>query len=435
MAFDLGSRFGALRRPTYRRYWLGSFASIGATQLLVMGQGWLVYELSGSALQLGYLGASASIPTIVVSLFGGAIADKLDKRRIIMVTSILTGTLLLLLAILDLTETVRVWHILTIAALQALISGLEWPTRQAFFPALIERQDMMSAVALNSIIWQSCRMVMPAIGGVIIALTDTWVVFMLCSVGFFAMFGVMLSLKVSLGDGRATNGRPTNGRAANGRAGSTITQVIEGIRFIANNQLFAILIPLSFVSMFFGTSYMQLLPAFSELLGADEAGYGYLISATGIGSVIGTLIIGFFQQSRRLGVIMLSSAGIAASILYLFAIVTAFASVLNDAYYLAMLAMFCFAVFSSMFLITSMTVLQLHVPDQLRGRVMGIHSITYSLIPLGGLLGGIIASVSSAPTAVAAGATFYLAAVLFIAASRPLIRRFDGQHLTAAQLP
>lgn len=425
MAFDVGSRFGALRRPTYRRYWLGSFASIGATQLLVMGQGWLVYELSGSALQLGYLGASASIPTIVVSLFGGAIADKLDKRRIIMVTSLSTAALLLLLAILDLTETVRVWHILTIAALQALISGLEWPTRQAFFPALIERQDMMSAVALNSIIWQSCRMVMPAIGGVIIALTDTWVVFMLCSVGFFAMFGVMLSLKVKLGNGRATNGR----------TGSTITQVIEGIRFIANNQLFAILIPLSFVSMFFGTSYVQLLPAFSELLGADEAGYGYLISATGIGSVTGTLIIGFFQQSRRLGVIMLSSAAIAASILYLFATVTAFAAVLNDAYYLAMLTMFCFAVFSSMYLITSMTVLQLHVPDELRGRVMGIHSITYSLIPLGGLLGGTIASVSSAPTAVAVGATFYLAAVLFIAASRPLIRRFDGRQLTAAQLP
>jgi MFS family permease len=416
MASDFGSRIGALRRPMYRRYWLGSFASIGATQLLTMGQGWLVYELSGSALQLGYLGASASIPTIIVSLFGGAIADKLDKRVIIMVTSLVTAGLLLLLAILDLTETVEVWHVLTIAALQALISGLEWPTRQAFFPALIEREDMMSAVALNSIIWQSCRMVMPAIGGVIIALTDTWVVFMLCSVGFFAMFCVILSLKVKL---------------PKGQPGSTISQVIEGIRFIAGNQLFAILIPLSFVSMFFGTSYMQLLPAFSELLGADEAGYGYLISATGIGSVSGTLIIGFFQHSRRLGVIMLSSAGLAASILYLFASITAMAASLNNAYYLAMLAMYCVAVLSSMYLITSMTVLQLHVPDELRGRVMGIHSITYSLMPLGGLLGGAIASVSSPPTAVAAGATVYLAVVVVIAASRPLIRRFDGQQLSA----
>jgi len=147
--------------------------------------------------------------------------------------------------------------------------------------------------------------------------------------------------------------------------------------------------------------------------------------------VTGTLIIGFFQQSRRLGVIMLSSAGLAASILYLFATVTALAPVLNNAYYLAMLAMFSFAVVSSMYLITSMTVLQLHVPDELRGRVMGIHSITYSLMPLGGLLGGTIASVSSPPTAVAAGATVYLAVVLFIAASRPLIRRFDGQQLSA----
>lgn len=419
MAFDLDSRIGALRRPKYRRYWLGSFASIGATQLLTMGQGWLVYELSGSALQLGYLGASASIPTIIVSLFGGAIADKLDKRLIIMVTSLITGAMLLLLAILDLTETVKVWHVLTIAALNALVSGLEWPTRQAFFPALIEREDMMSAVALNSIIWQSCRMVMPAIGGVIIALTDTWVVFMLCSAGFFAMFAVMFSLKVEL---------------PKGKPGSTINQVIEGIRFIAGNQLFAVLIPLSYVSMFFGTSYMQLLPAFSELLGADEAGYGYLISATGVGSVTGTLIIGFAQQSKRLGVIMLLSAALAASILYLFATVTAFAGVLNNAYYLAMLAMFSIAVFSSMYLITSMTVLQLHVPDELRGRVMGIHSITYSLMPLGGLMGGTIASLSSPPTAVAAGASVYLAVVVLIFLSRPAIRSIDGRQLSALQL-
>ena len=415
MASDSVSRIGALRRPKYRRYWLGSFASIGATQLLTMGQGWLVYELSGSALQLGYLGAAASIPAIIVSLFGGAIADKLDKRLIIMVTSLLTAAMLLLLAILDLTGTVRVWHVLTIAAVHALISGLEWPTRQAFFPALIEREDMMSAVALNSIIWQSCRMVMPAVGGIVIALTDTWVVFMLCSAGFFAMFFVILSIKVEL---------------PRGQPGSTIGQVIEGIRFIAGNQLFAILIPLSFVSMFFGTSYMQLMPAFSELLGADEAGYGYLISATGIGSVTGTVIIGFVQQSRRLGVIMLSAAALAASLLYLFATFTAFAGELTHAYYLAMLAMFGIAIFSSMYLITSMTVLQLHVPDELRGRVMGIHSITYSLMSLGGLLGGSIAAVSSPPTAVAAGATVYLATVLVIIVSRPLIRGIDGQQLS-----
>jgi MFS family permease len=415
--YQFKGRLSALSHPQYLRYWLGSFASVGATQLMVMGQGWLVYELSGSAMHLGYLGAAASIPTIVITLFGGALADRLDKRAVLMATSVLVGFLLLVLAILDYSETVAVWHVLVIAGLIALVSGFDWPTRQAIFPLLIDQREMMSAVALNSIIWQSCRMIMPAFGGVIIAVSDTWLVFLLCAVGFFTMFIVVSGLKVTL---------TVNSKAI----GSTLAQIREGLQFIAGNYVFAILIPLSFAGMLFGTSYMQLMPAFADLLQTDVTGYGYLISATGIGAVAGTILVGSLQHSHRLGVIMLISCATVPVLIYVFALVTAFATDLPGAYILALISAFTISMCSSVFMITSLTVLQLHVPDEIRGRVMGIHGITYSMIPLGGLLAGAIASVTSAPVAISVGGTIYLAIVLWVAVFRPEIRRIDGRGLS-----
>lgn len=418
MNYQFKGRLSALGHPQYLRYWLGSFASVGATQLMVMGQGWLIYELSGSAMNLGYLGAAASIPTIAMTLFGGVLADRLDKRSVLMATSLSVGFLLLVLTILDYSEVVAVWQVLLIAGLIAFVSGFDWPTRQSIFPLLIDQKNMMSAVALNSIIWQSCRMLMPAFGGVLIAVTDTWVVFLLCAMGFFTMFLVVSGLRISI---------PVKPRLV----GSTLRQISEGVRFIAGNYVFAILIPLSYAGMFFGTSYMQLMPAFSDLLQTDGTGYGYLISATGIGSVLGTILVGSFQHSRRLGVIMLVSCALAATLIYVFAIVTAFARDLPGAYLIALISVFAISVCSSVFMITSLTVLQLEVPDEIRGRVMGIHGITYSMIPLGGLLAGAIATVSSAPVAISVGGTVYLAIVLWIAVFRPKIRQIDGRGLAA----
>ena len=139
------NQFSALRHPQFLKYWLGSFTSVGATQLQVMGLGWLVYELSASSLVLGYLGAAAGFPAMLTSLFGGVLADRFDKRWLLIITSLLTAALLGLLAWLDYTELVQVWHVIAIAAAISVVTGFDWPSRQAIFPALIERDDMMSA--------------------------------------------------------------------------------------------------------------------------------------------------------------------------------------------------------------------------------------------------------------------------------------------------
>lgn len=409
MANYIVSRYPALGYPLYRRYWLGSFASVGATQLITLGQGWLIFELSGSALQLGVLGAAAALPNILMTLAGGVIADRFDKRRILMVTSLVTAALLALLAWLDASGRVAVWHVLAIAALISTITGLDWPVRVSLYPQLIERPAFMSAVALNSFIWQATRMAIPAVGGVVIAATDTAMVFAIGALGFLTMFVVMTSIPIapSLSAG-----------------GSAWSQVREGVQFIWREPLFRWLIFVTFVGMFFSQSYNQIMPVFADLLNSGETGFGYLLSAGGVGSVVGTLLIGGVHRQQQLGALMLGAAALAALTAMGFAALSEFGSLL-----LALPAVFVAALFASVFMVSSMTVMQLKVPDALRGRVMGIHTMGFSLAPLGGLLLGALAERLGAAPAVWVGSGIYLAVVVWTWQRARVVRHLDGRQL------
>lgn len=412
MANFLLQRYPALGFPMYRRYWLASFASVGATQLIILGQGWLIFELSGSALALGVLGAAAAIPNILMTLAGGVIADRFDKRRILMCTSLIITALLALLAWLDASDRVAVWHILAIAALFSLITGLDWPVRVSLYPELVSRSAFMSAVALNSFIWQATRMALPAVGGLLIAATDTSVVFVLGAAGFFVMFAVISSIPIA--------------RVAT-VTGSAWQQVREGVGFIWHRQLFRWLILLTFVGMFFSQSFNQIMPVFAHLLGSGETGFGYLLSAGGVGSVVGTLLIGGIRRHRRLGVLMLAGAGLGA------VTVMGFAMLASAGWFLAaLLAVFVGALFSSVFMISSMTVMQLSVPDRLRGRVMGIQTMGFSLMPLGGLLLGALAERLGAAPAVWVGSGIYLGVIAWVAVRKRIIRDLDGRAVSDA---
>ena len=407
--------FAALRFERYRRYWLASLASVGGTQLVLLAQAWLVFELSGSPLHLGYLGAAASLPNITVSLFGGVLADRFDKRVLLMVTSALTALLLGLLAWLDFSGAVQVWHVLAIAAGVALVQGVDWPARVSVFPALVEREFMMSAVALNSVIWQLTRMAMPALGGVLMVLTDTWLLFLLGALGALVMFAALLTLPMHV-PGQAL--------------GSPLAQVLGGFRFIWGSPLFRALLLLSYASTFFGSSYTQIMPAFAALLEVGETGFGYLMSAGGVGSVLGTLLVSGLQRHRHLGWIMLGCCVGAALGLYAFAAAVALGP--GQLWFLlALAAALSAALLASMFMIASMTVMQLEVPDALRGRVMGIHAITYSLIPLGGLFVGALAAAASPVLAVVASASAWVALVLAVVAMLEVVRAIDGRALPA----
>lgn len=412
MGLSILERYPALGHPLYRRFWLASFASVGGTQLINLGQGWLVFELTHSAWLLGVLGAAASIPNIVMTLGGGVIADRFDRRQILRLTSGLSAVLLAALAWLDWQGTIAVWHVLTAAALFSLITGIDWPARVSLYPRLIDRSAFMSAVALNSFVWQVSRMAVPAAGGLLIAVTDTALVFALGSLGFMAMFRVVTTLPA---------------QPANPTPGSALQDMGEGLGYIASTPLFRTLMLLTFVAMFFAQSYTQLMPVFSNLLDSGETGYGYLLSAGGLGSVLGTLMVGSVTQHSRLGAMMLGAAALSALCIMVFALVAA-----SGSFAAAFVATLAAAAFASGFNVTSMTVLQLSVPDRLRGRVMGIHSMGFSLMPLGALLLGGLADLLTAPVAVALSASIYLLAAGSVGVRHAMIRRLDGTRLRSA---
>ena len=416
-----GTRFGALRIARYRRFWLGSAASVGGFQLLIMGQGWLVYELSGSPLHLGFLGAASSIPTIAVALVGGVIADRVDRRRMLIATSSTIAGLLVLLAVLDGSGVVAVWHVLAIAAAIALVAGLDFPSRQAFFPSLLPREHMMSAVALNSMLWQGSRIVLPGLGGMLIALTDTWAVFAAGALGFMAMARVMASIA------------PTPAADLPLAVGHSGRQFVDGIRFIASRRVFWVLILLTYAATFFGISYIQLMPAFARLLGAGETGYGLLLSATGVGAITGNLIVAPLQRSPHLGRVLLAAPLGGAAAIVAFTLCVALLPGGSTGYVLALGCGMLVAMCMSMYFVTSMTQLQLAVPDALRGRVMGIYSICFSLVPLGGLLGGVVAAATSPPFAAALNAGVLAAIVAVLAVTQPFLRRLDGGATAVAE--
>ena len=406
--------FSALKSRRYRRYWFGSMGTVGASQLMIMAQGWLIFELSGSPMDLGILGAAVSGPAIVVLLFGGILADRFDRRYLLMTTSLITAALLLVQALLDYSGVVEVWHVLVLGCVIGIVTGFEWPVRQAFFAKLITRDQMMSAVSLNSILWQGSRMILPALAGVLIAASGTALVFALGALGFVVMFLTLIGMQVE---------------RQVAATGSTVNQFAEGIRFIFNHRTFVVLIPLTWVWMFFGFSFNQLMPAFADSLGTHEIGFGALMSAVGLGSAVGTVFVSSIQQHRHLGFTMLAGLLFGGVALVGFGIAVVYGTT-SFAFEAALVFAFLVGVFGSVYLITSMTVLQIQVPDALRGRVMGIHIISFYLMPLGGLFMGVIASTYDDSLAVIVGAFVVLVITVVAMISQRDIRRIDGRDLS-----
>jgi len=408
---NLVAKLGALSNAKYRRYWLGSLASVGAIQIVTMAQGWLIVDkLGGSTIDVGILGGATAIPTILISLFGGVLADRVDRRKLIIAVSIASAALLMLLAILDATNVVQIWHVVVIASAQGLVMGFDGPVRSSYFPLLIERKHMTSAVVLGTVMWQFSRLVTPIIGGILITYGGTQSVFFVGVLGWVSMLLVMISLKVS---------SPPADKSRN-----VLGDIVEGVRFILSRRDFVLLIGLTYSTHFFGMQYLQLMPFFAKRFGREADGFGIMLSALGLGALAGTFVVGRVSGSSLIGYIM-----IAGSLMFTAAVISfGFA----PSFYIALVFLFIVGLSNTIFFVVAMTTLQLRVPERMRGRVMGIYTITFSFIPLGGVMGGIIASVYDERIAVAIGAAILASIFVFVGIAQPVIRNLNGKNLDEA---
>lgn len=382
----------ALRYPQYRAYWLGSLAAVSSFQIQNVSVGWLVYQLTGSPLYLGYVGLATAAPAIVLNLFGGVVADMLDQRRLIIVTQTVSGSLIMLLALLSYLELIQVWHVLVTAFLAGGLSAFNEPARQAILPRLLDRSAFMSAVALNSSIWQGSRIVAPAVAGLIIAQFGTPAALFVGCAGFYILALVMSVMRL-----------PVTQRS---QGGTLSHDLKEGVSYVWQHSTFATLISMTFLNSFFGMAYIQLMPVFAkDILEVGPSGLGFLLSAGGSGALAGTIIISALGDIRRKGLMITLSALLFGSFIIAFG--------LSNWYWLSLILLFLAGLVNAFYTISVMTTLQILVPDRLRGRVMGIYALTWSIGPLSAMQAGAIAIVIGAQGAVAIGGIVIVAYAAF----------------------
>ena len=370
----------AMEFQSFRIYWFGTLASVIGFQILAFSQFWIIHELTGSALYLGYVGVANSLPSMALNLFGGVLADKIDKKRLIAITQTVNVLLIGILVFLIFTNIVEAWHVIILAFLTGSVNAFDLPARIALYPTLVAKSALMNAVALNTSIWTGTNIIAPAIAGLVISNAGTMSAFIVSAMGFLIMAVLVMFL-------------PKTPIRSSGI--SPLKDLAAGIRFIFKNNIFALLIGMSFFISFFGLSYMPMMPVFSvDILEIGVDGQGILMAVAGIGSLITTLVLARIGNFPHRGIVILSGAILFGVLLIVFASTSLF----FKNYSLAIILMFFIGLSYTSFGIPAISFLQLMVPDNLRGRVMGMFGMTWAFTPLGGLYVGFSAGFFGNPS-------------------------------------
>jgi len=405
----------ALRHRDFRLFSFGQLISLIGTWMDTVAESWLVYRLSHSALLLGIAAFASQIPVFLLAPVGGLLADRYDRRRILLWTQGLSGILAMILAVLTLTHVVTIWHVITLAGLFGLVNAIDMPTRQAFFVDLVDRKDLMNAIALNSSMFNGARVVGPAVAGLIVAgIGEGWC-FFANSVSYLAVITGL----VMIGH---------NGERLRDKGLSAVHQLKEGFRFVLHEPpVRALLLLLGAVSLF-GMAYSVLMPLFAdEILHSGPQGLGLLMGSAGVGALCGALTLAMKREVYGLGRwITLGAIGFGAAL-----IVFGQSRLLWLSCAMMLVAGYAMMVQMS----SSNTVIQAMVPDRLRGRVMAIYASTFmGMAPLGALLSGTLAHRIGAPSTVGIGGLLCMIAGGAFAWARPALRPLAHRLIVAQQV-
>ncbi|HEY3166267.1 MAG TPA: MFS transporter [Candidatus Binatia bacterium] len=395
----------ALRHRNYRLYWFGQLSSVLAQNMEGVAQSWLVLELTDSPLLLGLTGLTYAAPTIALTLLGGVIADRADRRNIMILSQTVSAAMFFLLATLIVIERVALWHVMSLAFLSGCVRAFDRPSRMALLPQMVPREDIPNAVAIGGTIWQLNRLVGPAVAGMLIYLIGIGPTYYFC---FFASaIAVCLWLGISL----------TTSPTAPSQGG-VVQHMAEGLNFIRKNEVFFTFIGMTFFNSVFGMSYSILMPVFARsVLDVGSKGFGFLQSAGGAGALIGVLLVAWFSHARGKGRQAILGA-IAFGLL-----LSAFA--FSESFPLSLILALALGVSSQFYMTIISAILQMNLPNQLRGRVMGIYGLTWDLMPVGGMIAGAIAEFAGAPMAVGLGGFMVAGMAFAVMVLRPNIRRLE----------
>src|SRR6266480_2303228 len=377
--------FRALRHRNYRLFFWGQLVSLTGTWMQQTAMSWYVYQITNSKLLLGVVSAVGSAPMMFSSIWGGTLADLYSKRSILVATQAAQMTCAFLLAAGVWLGFASTGFIIVVAALNGVSMGFDMPARQAFTVEMTSREDLLNAISLNSSIVNGARVVGPSVAGLMIGAVGVAMCFFLNGLSFIAVIAGLLMMRLPALEPKV-------------HVASAGEHAWNGIVYSMKHPRVRTILVLFLAVGVFGWSYAVLMPAFArDVLGRGANGYGVLMSASGLGAFVGALVVatyGHLFTPRRLalgGVWLFSIALLAFS--------------LSRNFYLALAFLLVAGFGMLLFFSTSNTVLQTIVPDEMRGRVMGVWSLVFgAMIPLGSLEAGALAHLLGTSFALAFGA-------------------------------
>jgi MFS family permease len=396
--------FAALKHRNFRLFFVGQLVSLIGSWMQNTAQGWLVYQLTGSKVLLGTVAAVGSLPMLLLSVWGGSVADRHPKRTVVFCTQTVMMLQAFVFAALVWSGHIQPGHILVLAAAGGAAMAFDMPARQSFMVEMTSREDLMNTVSLNSSIVNGARVIGPAVAGFLMAQVGMTLCFFLNGLSFLAVIAGLLMM-------RLPQFVPPAEPASTGR------HMLEGFAYVANHRRVRTLLLLFGVVGIFGWSYSVLLPAYAtDILHVGERGYGALLSANGLGALCGALTVATFGNRVRPRLMILGGLWLFSAMLLLLAVVRWYPLVL-----------LCLAVGGwgmLLYFATTNTLIQTTVSDAMRGRVMGIWALVFGgMMPVGGLESGLVSHAIGVPWTVALGALICAGAGLV---TWWAVRRHDG---------
>jgi len=397
LAIRWGRTFAALKHPNYRLWFWGQMTSLLGTWMQTTAQGFLIFELTHSPQYLGYVGFASGLPTWVLTLYGGLIADRIPRRTLLIITQTFMMSLAFVLSALTFLNVVQPWHVIILAFLLGVANSFDAPARQAFVSEMVPREDMANAIALNATMFNTATAVGPAVAGVAYALFGPGWCFLINGLSFIAVIVALWMMRI-------VGVRPAAG------GGSAFAELKEGIRYVVTHRLVRVLIAMIAVNSMFQISFATIAPAWAVVvLGGGAAVNGLLYSARGVGSLMGALVIASRARMKFRGRMLTMGSFLAPLFFFAFAFVR----------WLPFSLLLLIGAGFGMIMVANVAnaMVQTATPDRLRGRVMGAYTwIFFGFMPIGALWSGSMANQLGTPAAVVINAafSFAFAAAVFI---------------------
>jgi MFS family permease len=391
----------SLKHRNFRLFWSGQFISLIGTWMQTTGQAWLVLQLTKSAWALGIVGALQFLPVMLFSLFGGVLADRVPKRTVVIFTQSFAMLQAAVLWLLIATGTVQLWHIFVLATLLGITNSIDMPTRQSFVVEMVGHEDLPNAVALNSSVFNMARIIGPGLGGLIIAWLGIAPLFLLNALSFIPVI-----IGLAMIDTKRLHAmiKPVVQQVTIAKVG-TIRSIREGLAYIRQKpSVFLIIVVVGTISLF-GINFNVILPLFATtVLNAGPAGFGFISSAFGAGSLLSALWLAWTNKKPDISFLLLASI-----VFCVLEIIFA----LSHWYRLSLVLIACVGFSQIAFAAIANTTLQTVTPDHLRGRIMSVYMLVFNgSIPLGNLFTGGLVSLFGAPVALIAGGALSLIAAI-----------------------